>query len=154
MNSSELNYILSRSCETFIGVYARDELPTNVNGPICLVANLDKSHQSGSHWICIAINDKGEGLYCDSFGIPPMYSEFITFMDQNTIFWEYNDKSLQCFNSSTCGHYCIYVLFNLQNKSIHKILLIFSNDCSQNDFLVYRFCKRLYLAVSKLLRVV
>ena len=52
----------------FRGVYAADELP-NFDGAFYCIVNLDKSYQSGSHWIAMAKkNSSCPTLFYDSFG--------------------------------------------------------------------------------------
>ena len=62
----------------FLGVFSSDKLPTNIKSREMYIANLDKSNESGSHWI--AVYKKNNKLYVyDSFGrkskkiIPSIY---------------------------------------------------------------------------------
>ena len=83
------------------GVFARNFLrsPTKKCVFIC---NTDCSHSEGTHWVALSINDQGEGLYFDSYRLPPVFKEFSTFFRVCT----YNDVKLQRPFSLPCGHYC------------------------------------------------
>ena len=79
MNTSELRDILSATSPRpwKVGVFARDEIPKPPLNRKCLyICNTDSSHKPGSHWVVLCINGKGERLYFDAYGLPPMYSEF------------------------------------------------------------------------------
>ena len=51
--------------QKFIGVYPSDKIPTLKNNEYAIL-NLDKSNESGSHWVAIA--KKGKTHFYDSFG--------------------------------------------------------------------------------------
>lgn len=153
MNTQDLENILFNANETkkyFVGVFPRDKLPHKPQTPFCLVCNLSKSDHSGSHWTCINVDENGTGLYFDSYGLPPLYSEIRNFMNRNTTSWDYNRVNLQCPWSFVCGHYCVYVLCKLQKQTLWtNILKTFTMNCRQNDVIVFNFtqrlCRRLHL---------
>ena len=106
MNTSELRDILSATSPRSwkVGVFARDEIPKPPPNRKCLfICNTDSSHKPGSHWVVLCINGKGERLYFDAYGLPPMYSEFRQFLKN----YVYNDVQLQEPFSTVCGHYCV-----------------------------------------------
>ena len=80
MNTFELEKVLN----TFkppgwdTGVFPRNEQQSNRK--MCLYFNTDYSHNEGTHWVALSINDQGEGLYFDSYGLPPVFKEFSTFL--------------------------------------------------------------------------
>ena len=52
------NYIRPR-CKNFIGVFSSDDLPSDPPTlPCCLIVNLSKRNQEGSHFIAMYINKK------------------------------------------------------------------------------------------------
>src|SRR5580693_4972780 len=54
--------------KNFKGVFMRDELNSNVaKSDECLILNLDKSSNNGTHWTCLFIKN-GIFYYFDSFG--------------------------------------------------------------------------------------
>ena len=81
MNTFELEKVL----KTFkppgwsTGVFARNFLrsPTKKCVFIC---NTDCSHNEGTHWVALSINDQGEGLYFDLYGLPPVFKELAHFL--------------------------------------------------------------------------
>ena len=106
MNTSELQDVLSATSPSpwKVGVFARDEIPKPPPKRKCLyICNTDSSHKPGSHWVVLCINGKGERLYFDAYGLPPMYIEFRQFLKN----YVYNDVQLQEPFSTVCGHYCV-----------------------------------------------
>lgn len=51
----------------FLGVFSSDRIPKLKKGDM-LIANLDKSYESGSHWVGIVMDKKGITWVYDSFG--------------------------------------------------------------------------------------
>ena len=82
MNTSEINTLLRKECgKKFIGVYARDNLPTQLppRRPLLLVVNTDRSNRKGQHWVCMCIEKTGQySEYFDSIGMAPL-TEFEMF---------------------------------------------------------------------------
>ena len=70
------NYIRPR-CKNFIGVFSSDDLqsvPPTL--PCCLIVNLSKRNQKGSHFIAMCINKKNQLYYFDSFRfLPPIWNK-------------------------------------------------------------------------------
>jgi len=65
MNTEEIRRTL-QNVKHFDDVYSIDTLPARPRG--ILVCNFDPSHRSGSHWVCICVD---EGNYFDTFGRAP-----------------------------------------------------------------------------------
>jgi hypothetical protein len=126
-----------KSIKNFIGVFARDRLPSKVNYPCSLVANSDKASEPGTHWIAIVIDENGIGEYFDSFGLPPMYVEFIDFLNNNSKQYFYNERFLQCLTCITCGQYCIaYIKLRYNGYTSKEFIKLFSNDQYVNDKII------------------
>jgi len=73
-----------------------------------MVSNTDPQHRPGRHWIAIYISsDRQFGEYFDSFGrdAPP---SFVRFMNDNCMYWTFNETHLQSIASNFCGYYCVY----------------------------------------------
>ena len=70
------NYIRPR-CKNFVEVFSSDDLPSDPPTlPCCLIANLSKRNQKGSHFIAMYINKKNQLYYFDSFGLlPPIWNK-------------------------------------------------------------------------------
>ena len=112
MNTHQISNILSSDCElstSFVGVFASDRLPKHCEQPAALICNLDPHNQPGSHWVAIYIeNDIGE--YFDSYGLPPLNKNIVSFLQNNCQEWKFRNEELQAINSDVCGHYCIWYL--------------------------------------------
>jgi len=146
MNTAEIQCILKRNNVTkyqFGGVFARDCLPLLAKHKAYIV-NLDKMNENGSHWISIYFDKNRRGEYFDSYGLPPLFPEIISFLDQNSILWTYNCKRLQSTNTLVCGQYCIYYILNrMKQKSLKKIVNDFSFTYFKNDKKVFDLIKNL-----------
>jgi len=146
MNTTEIDVILKRHNNAkyyFGGVFSRDCLPLLAKYRAYIV-NLDKMCDNGSHWIAIFFDKNRKAEYFDSYGLPPLFPEIISFLDQNSVSWSYNSKRLQSRNTLVCGQYCIYYILNrLKHKSLKKIINEFSFTYFKNDRKVYDLIKNL-----------
>ena len=116
MDTRELDTILRANvdtCETFLGVYALDQLPSpsEVRQRSFLVCNCCPSTQSGQHWIAV-FYDRGQVEFFDSFGLPPNAydARVVTFLANLATTTDdvlYNNVQLQSIESDACGHYCV-----------------------------------------------
>ncbi|SRR6266700_181399 len=125
----------------FIGTFPRDGLPKRVATPCSLVVNTDPSHGQGQHWIAIFIDKNGVGEYFDSYGLAPLYKEFIDFLNNNcSNGYFYNNKMLQCLTCVTCGHYCIaYIKIRTNGISYNEFIKLFTNNQLMNDKLIRKY---------------
>ena len=71
-----IKYIRLR-CIKFVGVFSSDDLPSDLlELPCCLIANLSKRNQKGSHFMAMHIDEKNKLYYFDSFGfLPPIWNK-------------------------------------------------------------------------------
>ena len=117
MDTRELETILQRNAttqDTFLGVFALDRLPTNVElrrlNRWFLVCNCCPSTRPGRHWIAV-FYDHGSVEFFDSFALPPNAYDrrLVTFLHQTSRAREvvYNNEPLQALESDACGHYCV-----------------------------------------------
>ena len=68
-------------------------------------------------------------IYFDSYGLPPLKDHVLPFKQNNRLGWIENTQMLQDVASEECGLYCIYVLYELnQRSSLQNILSNFSKD--------------------------
>ena len=78
----------------------------------------------------------GKVFYFDSYGLPPLDTEIINFLNNHSLSWRYNQQRLQSLQSKVCGLYCIFTLdaaargYNIQ-KYLQKTFL--STDHHRND---------------------
>lgn len=141
MNTQQIENLLRADCKLstiFEGVFAADMIPVVCESVTALVANLDRSNSSGSHWVCMYIQN-GKGEYFDSYGLAPMLDEFTDFLNTNCYqSWTYNRQELQSLDSEVCGHYCIWFLSErARGLSMQDIVSKFSSsDTKTNDRVV------------------
>lgn len=120
----------------FIGVFPRDEIPIIKKFPSSLIVNTDVSSQPGRHWVAIRCTEK-TCEYFDSFGLPPLYSEFSKLYNSRKLVW--SSRCIQHPTSKTCGEFCI-AFVKSRNSGIKYSTFIkkFNNDLKVNDKLVKR----------------
>src|SRR5580765_963748 len=94
----------------FRGVFACDKLPRSISYPSAVVANTDPADKPGQHWVAFLFNERGEGEYFDSYGLPPINSPLFKFLTRNSVRIKCNPIQLQGFTSDVCGQYCIAFL--------------------------------------------
>ena len=100
--------------KNFKGVYMRDELKGKTNNNESLILNIGDSSGDGTHWICLYSMD-GKCKHFDSYGfMPPIEVQKYCTGKENY----YNTFKIQTPNEVICGHYCVYVLYKLNNGSL------------------------------------
>jgi hypothetical protein len=136
----------------YFGTFARDRIPkAKLKSHGALIVNTDPSSEEGEHWVAMMINEDGTGEYFDSYGLPPLQQDFITFMNKNSSSgWGYNRIILQCFECITCGHYClIYVKLKLLGFSYCDFISLFTHDKEKNDLAIRALVKYLFKKLIK-----
>jgi hypothetical protein len=140
MNSTAINEILSKDDCTkniFLGVFALDELPKNINYPSCLVFNNQNSYEEGEHWLALHYNENGKCLFFDSYGLSPNNYSKITKYIKNTSRGQFgfNMKRVQG-DSEYCGLYCVFYLIYLCHNSSREFFKLFTTDLKHNDKII------------------
>jgi hypothetical protein len=116
MYSSQIHRALMsdpHASQTFTGVFPSDLLPSNIEYPCSLVANIDPAAKPGSHWVAIVFDESGNAEYFDSYGFAPFVKslfDYITsqlLLNRSSDIADVNDVQVQGVDSSACGHYCI-----------------------------------------------
>ena|SRR5437868_8264642 len=145
MNSFELHSALKSHCKLENeGVFACDKLPKFANKPSALICNTQPSNMPGEHWIAIYLDINGKGEYFDSYGMPPLKSEFAAFLKTNCKKnWSFNNKELQDWDSDVCGQYCLaYLSAKGHGCSLNQFLKKFdTNNKKKNDLMVAKMVK-------------
>ena len=100
--------------ENFKDCLMRDELQNiSPSKNQCMIINIDCNPNVGTHWTSLFIRD-GLCFYFDPFGVKPT----LEVEDYCKQFHEryYSSYPIQNINEVICGHYCIYVIYKLNNK--------------------------------------
>ena len=138
MLESAIDEVLKKDIQTkrvFSGVFARDELPENVNYPSCLVFNTQPRAQRGQHWLALFYDKNGNCDFFDSFAMPASNYALVPYLERTSNSWAENRKRIQG-NSQYCGHYVIlFLLFRVRANSV-KFFQSFSSNYSHNDKII------------------
>lgn len=151
MNTVELTSVVKRiniKGTYFLGVFACDNLPKS---PITLlpcmgVVNTDPSSLPGQHWLGFYITKNRHGLFFDSFGnSPDKYPRAIkNFLLKNCYEIMYSRKQVQSFFTTTCGHHCVFFLYNMQKSVPYKHMIkMYSSNLERNDAMVCSFVNKI-----------
>ena len=132
-NFDLIEYAKKLKIPGFRGVFMRDTLPGKPYREECGIVNLNTSKEKGSHWTCYY---KKEDLrvYFDSFGqiTPIEIRDYLKSAKERGIgVIQRNTDIVQPFNSTICGHLCLFVLKALTNGwSFQKVLNHLNNGHS------------------------
>jgi len=89
----------------------RDSLPkTHPRKYECGVINLDSSNNLGTHWVAYKKINSNNVIYFDSFGNLNPPKEFVEYMKNCKIHFNYNQY--QQYNTYNCGHLVLKFLYN------------------------------------------
>ena len=132
-NFDLIQYAKELGIPNFRGVFMRDTLPNKPHKEECGIVNLNKSREKGSHWVCYY--KKGlDRVYFDSFGqiTPVEIREYLKSRKERGIgVIQRNTDIVQPYNTSICGHLCLFVLKALTNDwSFQKVLNRLNNGHS------------------------
>lgn len=139
MYENNIEDLLSKdkSCKSiFIGCFARDELPTIKNYPSCFILNTKPRASNGEHWLAIYINREKVLYFFDSYGFSPQFYDLNSFIDNNSILYEWNTNRIQG-QKPYCGYYCVLFLLYVTRKKLHLFYNKFKNDFIYNDNFIY-----------------
>ena len=151
-----IDYISPR-CKNFIGVFSVDNLPSNrIVLPCCLITNLSKSNEKGTHFVAIYISSKNHLFYFDSFGfLPPIWNKpllhFLKPWLKDNQFQTVLDYPIQEINSLFCGWYSAAFCLIIGNKlmSIKHFIQIFEKKLLlKNDLIVTNIIKEIENIIS------
>ena len=63
-----VNFFQHQKVANFIGVFARDQLPTKIIWPSSLIVNTDKINESGEHWLGLFFDINGTCNFLTHWG--------------------------------------------------------------------------------------
>lgn len=135
MNSSEIKNLL-KNVTFFKGVFPRDTLPSQFTLSAAFVINTDTASEPGEHWVSVYISHDGDGEYFDHFGLPPLHSDFVTFLDKNcTRSWVYNNIAVQDHEKTNCGLFAVnYIKGRSNGEDLLDFLMSMPRRISKNHF--------------------
>lgn len=143
LSTDEIEEIINYSgVPGFLGVFARDTLPSGINEGESMIINLNKANQGGSHWVAVYCGaDYCE--YFDSFGIiaPPEIRKMCYTSGKPAI---YSTNSIQNINSILCGYYSIYFIL-MRNLGVDMYDIIYQfeiNNDKKNDKVLMKQLKK------------
>ena len=140
MDSLQILQILSRSQSHTVGVFPADQIPRVWTKPTAFVVNTDDHTRPGMHWVAVYVNKSCDGLYFDSFEIPPVIPDHIKRLRKNCKSFRWNTVQLQSDTSDVCGQYCIMFLsYMCKGLGFEKFLDNFSKNLEKNDDIVRSF---------------
>lgn len=133
MNNTEILRQL-KGYKRFIGVFPCDLLPALKPGQ-AMIVNTDPHDKPGQHWVAFYMSEDLTLEYFDSFGLPPLVSQFRKYINRGAHkIFSYSTVQLQHNNSETCGKHCIaFVKHRLNNQSFIHLLAHFTKSLASND---------------------
>lgn len=149
LSNIDIKYVMkgdNPSNRIFSGVFPADMLPIRTKVPCALIVNTDKRNKAGAHWVSIYINQRRQGEFFDSYGLPPLVKEHKQFLARVCKSWVYNKTPLQGVTSSVCGHYCcLFVAAKARAFSLQSFIKsLQTNDPFSNDAKVILAFKRYF----------
>ena len=164
MNGEQIYKVLKSDPQTrkhFQGVFPRDVFLrmdiTPLSSTSFYICNLDEKDLPGSHWVGIEINhNDARVLYFDSYGLPPTFEDLLLKLSSlgYEIIW--NDKTLQGFDSTVCGQYCIlFCLLRSRSTPYEEVINTLQHNVSftthDRDHAIYHFLRSNFpIALSNL----
>lgn len=136
MNTGQINHLMAEY-PNYAGTFPCDRAKHLTRG--CgAILNTDPSSESGEHWVAIYRPVQGKTEYFDSFGLPPLVPEIISFLagiSPSGVTWSHN--LLQHEQSDSCGHHCInYMKHRLLGIPTQAVMTHFSGHRLTNDRIV------------------
>ena len=145
ISDNAINRLL-HNCYNFTGVYACDQIPTNLHTKkyFSLISNLSTSVQKGTHFICIICFEKYV-FYIDSTGLPNFNDYINIFLKslKRPIF--YNQKPCQSIQSAYCGFYCMLYVMHFETSCEYQKAnkIVFDDNFRNNDKLCVFYVNKL-----------
>ena len=108
MNTIEVQEALKKIPSVHVGVYPADRIPKIWSKPTAFVINTKNHDHPGEHWVAVYVDRTGRAIFFDSYGQQPVIPSIIQRLRRNCIFYKYNKKQIQSFESDVCGQYCFF----------------------------------------------
>ena len=150
LSTKQLLFFIKHNCRTkcrFVGVFSINNLPKYLTKNSCLIFNSDPTSKPGSHWLALFMNSNKEMEFFDSFGLNATFYKLTKKNLPKHYSLKCNKTQLQDLYSTKCGYFCLYYLyFKVRQYKMEDICTdFFKNNLKQNDNLVTRFVKYIYI---------
>lgn len=100
-----------------------------------MVANFDKSSESGSHWVAIYAPNKFHVYYFDSIASLPIVEDIRRYLETNFRYVTRQTKPIQEPGTTVCGQYAIFFIYLCaRNFSVHQIRYILEKSGNPDKF--------------------
>lgn len=126
-------------------VVSSDCLPEKFKLPVGIVVNLSPSHDEGTHWVAIFIDDGGNGSYFCSLGMKPKVLNILRFLRMKCKIIHFNYNQIQSTRATFCGQYsAVFIYCALKyNIGLSEFASHFSPNTTLNDLFIQRVFGRL-----------
>lgn len=145
MNTKQLYKALIQNEITepfFDGIYPRDLLVDITSKPNLIICNTDTSDKKGEHWLLFFFNKDKSVDFFDSLG-KNIYSygkEIVNFAKTYAVSFNESTDRMQPFNSSLCGHYCLfYAYYKCKGYNMKNILKKMSSADKVKKFVYKKY---------------
>lgn len=131
---------------SFLGAYALDLIPQNIKPLDSLIFNLDKSGQSGSHWLALICVEPKKYEIFDSLGNSvDKLANLLNLPPEQIIC---NEIPVQLESTNSCGLFSAYFLIhrymNFDLLLSDLISDIFDTNKDYNEYIVANFFRDLF----------
>ena len=133
----------------YLGIFAIDTLPKFIKLRQFLICNTDSSSGPGQHWFVLFRYSVSELECFDSLGVGDDRQTFLRSVKFRGIReLHYNQSPVQLPTSTTCGHFCLFFIFerlhNLDFEFSEFLNELFTENLDQNELIVSEFYRNHY----------
>lgn len=133
----------------FLGIFNVDTIRRNIPVNNFLICNTDSSSGPGQHWFVLFRYSVSELECFDSLGVGDDRQTFLRSVKFRGIReLHYNQSPVQLPTSTTCGHFCLFFIFerlhNLDFEFSEFLNELFTENLDQNELIVSEFYRNHY----------
>jgi hypothetical protein len=136
MDGSRIAFYLRSHPHTkkyFRGIFARNELPEELEPASIYIINYSLRREKGTHWILLFLTANGVPVYVDTSGLPPFFEEFKKVLQKYPIFI-YSKEQIQGGDSKSCALFVILLaLYLSRGRNLFECRSIFSTNWQHNE---------------------
>ena len=133
----------------FLGIFNVDTIRKNIPVNHFLICNTDLSSGPGQHWFVLFRYSVSELECFDSLAVGADRQTFLRSVKFRGIReLHYNQSPVQLPTSTTCGHFCLFFIFerlhNLDFEFSEFLNELFTENLDQNELIVSEFYRNHY----------